>query len=328
MENLLLQNEYQARINKVMDYIEANLCETHTLEELAAVANFSRFHFHRIFLAMTGETPFQFLTRIRLEKAANLLLVNDRISISEVAFQCGFSSLALFSRTFRQMFKKSPTDWKSCSGNPTNKSDSSQSNQGKTKSNHSQQQSNSGITSEVSPAYFCPETKTLKWRTTMKLNKSIEVKEFPKMTVAYLRHTGPYQGNPGLFQKLVGELCQWAGPRGLFNQPDPKMLVVYHDDPKVTRQEKLRISVSLTVPPETKVEGKIGKMEIAAGSYAVGRFEVDSREFSEAWDWMYGTWLPQSGYQPDDGPCFEIYPEEPKEGDKIKVDICIPVKPL
>ena len=34
------------------------------------------------------------------------------------------------------------------------------------------------------------------------------------------------------------------------------------------------------------------------------------------------------GYQPDDGPCFEVYPEEPKEGEKIKVDICVPVKPM
>ncbi len=324
----MIKSEYLSRINRVMDYIESRLGETHTLEELASVANFSRFHFHRIFTAMTGETPFQFLTRLRIEKSANLLVNNPAITISEVAFQCGFSSLALFSRTFRQTFDASPSAWRHSGCSSGNGLKKSVSNQRKTNSNLGQTLSNDRKSGTDSSMYFCRETKTFKWRTTMKLNKSMEVKQLPKMTVAYLRHTGPYQGNEKLFQNLTEELCRWAGPRGLLAQPDMKLLVVYHDDPKVTEQDKLRLSMCLTVPGQTKVDGKIGKMEIAAGTYAVGRFEVNSQEFGEAWDWLYGTWLPQSGYQPDDGPCFEVYPEEPKEGEKIKVDICVPVKPM
>jgi len=68
-------------------------------------------------------------------------------------------------------------------------------------------------------------------------------------------------------------------------------------------------------------------MTIASGKYAISRFKVSADEFTEAWSWVYGTWLPQSGYQPDDRPCFEIYPEEPAGG-KFTVDICVPVKPL
>jgi len=195
------------------------------------------------------------------------------------------------------------------------------SNQGKTIRNPVQ-------TDEILSMYFCSESQTLKWKTTMKLNKSMEVKTLPKMTVAYIRHTGPYQGNEKLFQNLTEELCRWAGPRGLLGNPDGKMLVIYHDDPNVTEPDKLRLSMCLVVPPDTKVDGKVGRMEIPEGSYAVGRFEVNSQEFGEAWNWLYGTWLPQSGYQPDDGPCFEMYTEEPKEGEKIKVDICVPVKPM
>ncbi len=324
----MMNPEYLSRINRVMDYIEASLGETHTLEDLASVANFSRFHFHRIFTAMTGETPFQFLTRLRVEKAATLLVNNRRMTIGEVAFQCGFSGLSIFSRTFRQFFGVSPTVWRSGDCCKTERMTREPGKNRQTDSNHSQTISNPGEAGAASSMYFCRETKTVKWRTTMRLNKSMEVKQLPKMTVAYLRHTGPYQGNEKLFQNLTGELCRWAGPRGLLAQPDMQLLVVYHDDPKVTEPDKLRLSMCLTVPPETKVDGKIGKMEITAGTYAVGRFEVDSQEFGEAWDWLYGTWLPQSGYQPDDGPCFEKYPEEPKEGEKIKVDICVPVKPL
>jgi AraC family transcriptional regulator len=320
--------EYLSRINRVMDYIEANIGETHTLEELASVASFSRFHFHRIFTALTGETPFQFLTRLRIEKAAGLLLNNRRMTISEVAYQCGFSGLALFSRTFSQSFGVSPTAWRNGACADDGSTLHRPGNNRQQDSNHSQTVRNHGEGATGTSMYFCRETKTFKWRTTMKLNKSMEVKQLPKMTVAYLRHTGPYQGNDKLFQNLTEELCRWAGPRGLLAQPGMQMLVVYHDDPNVTEPDKLRLSMCLTVPDETKVDGKIGKMEIAAGTYAVGRFEVDTNEFGEAWNWLYGTWLPQSGYQPDDGPCFEVYPEEPKEGEKIKVDICVPVKPL
>jgi len=70
-----------------------------------------------------------------------------------------------------------------------------------------------------------------------------------------------------------------------------------------------------------------GKMVIAGWKYAIARFLLSSDEFQEAWSWVYGTWLTQSGYQPDDSLCFELYPEEAKDG-KFTVDICVPVKPL
>lgn len=339
--------EYQSRINRVMDYIEANLAETHTLEQLAHVALFSKYHFHRIFQAMTGETPFQFLTRLRVEKAASLLLYSPSLTISEIGYQCGFSTPALFSRTFRQFFTVSPGQWRkkgtnghyetpppSFDQNTGNKDGKVRNNgfpggnPGQSDRNFRQIHRNEGQTRGDISMYICPETKTLKWRTNMELNKSMEVKKLPTMTVAYIRHTGPYQGNSPLFGKLIGELCTWAGPRGLLQHNDMGIIIIYHDDPKVTEQEKLRMSVSIKVAPDTKVDGKIGKMEVPAGTYAVGRFEVGETEFGQAWEWLYGTWLPQSGYQPDDGPCFEVYPEEGKPGEKFKVDLCVPVKPL
>ena len=161
----------------------------------------------------------------------------------------------------------------------------------------------------------------------MELNKSIEIKQLPDMTVAYVRHIGPYKGNEELFRGLWQKLMIWAGPRGLMAQPDLKSLAIYHDDPNITDDMKLRTSICITVPEETKVDGEVGKMKVEGGQYVVARFVVQTHQFAEAWNWVYASWFPASGYQPDDKPCFELYSEEPKDG-KFTVDICVPVKPL
>jgi len=154
-----------------------------------------------------------------------------------------------------------------------------------------------------------------------------------KMTVAYVRHIGPYAGDENLFAGLYEKLYAWAVPRGLVDTAKPentKCIAIYHDDPAITEPEKLRISVGVVVPPETETSGEVGKLEIPAGKYAVGRFVLSGQEYGEAWEYMFGTWMPGSGYQPDEGYTFELYgynPDAEKEG-KCDASICIPVKPL
>ncbi len=154
----------------------------------------------------------------------------------------------------------------------------------------------------------------------------MEVKGLPEITVAYVRHIGPYKGDSALFNRLFDKLCSWAGPRNLIGS-GAKFFTVYHDDPEITEENRLRISVSLEVPPSTEVSGDIGKMIISGGQYAVAHFVIREDEYQQAWSWVYAEWLPRSGFQPDDKPCFEYFPEEPKNG-MHTVDICVPVKPL
>jgi len=311
MENRQI-TEYKSRINRVFDYIEDNLDKQFTLEELSDIAHFSKFHFNRIFYGMVGEKPFQFIQRVKLEKAASMLIMRPHLSITDIAYSVGFSDISIFSRNFKQYFNLSATDWR------LNKNVNS--NYSQTKSNRNQ------ISSEITP-YLCSDSKTIKWRTNMNLCKGVEIIEFPTTTVAYIRYTGAYKGNEKLFEGLWNKLFSWAGPRGLLARADLKSLIIYHDDPNITQEDKLRMSVCISVPENTKVEGEIGKMEIEGGKYAFAHFELSATDFEKAWNWVYGEWLPQSGYQPDDKPCFEMYSSQPENG-KFKVDICIPVKPL
>src|SRR5258708_5335243 len=89
--------EYTQRIDRVIDYLRGNLDRQVKLEELARVACFSEFHFHRIFGAVSGETLNTFTNRLRLEKAARLLRFSDR-GLTDIALDCGYSSSATFSR--------------------------------------------------------------------------------------------------------------------------------------------------------------------------------------------------------------------------------------
>ena len=94
-----------------MDFIDRNLEQPIELKDIAAVANFSPFHFHRIFTFLIGETPTDYIQRLRVEKAAWKLQKDPFPSITEIAYSCGFGSTSLFCRTFKKYFGITPTQF-------------------------------------------------------------------------------------------------------------------------------------------------------------------------------------------------------------------------
>lgn len=321
-----LRAEYIARINRVIDYIEANLEEEElSLRTLAKVANFSAFHFHRIFKSIVGETLNQFIQRRRVEKAASMLLGNPSKPITDIALDCGFSGSATFARSFKDAFGVSASEWRRTGKNIRGE-------QFKIKSKNGKLNSNTGKDFVKTSYTIDLVSGNPHWRMKMNAEKevNIEVKELPEMHVAYVRHIGPYKGNKALFEGLFMKLCSWAGARGLIRPNETQFLSIYLDDPDVTDEDKLRTDVCLTVPEDTAVDGEIGKATIPGGKYAVGHFELLPSEYENAWCSIMGGWLPESGFQGDDRPCFELYLNNQKEHPEGKciVDICVPVKPL
>jgi AraC family transcriptional regulator len=88
--------------------------------------------------------------------------------------------------------------------------------------------------------------------------------------------------------------------------------------------------VAVTVPHNPPADGGVGVMAVDGGTYAVAAFELDPSEYGAAWNWLMGTWLPSSGYQPDDRHCFERYLNDPEQHPQKKhiVEIWEPVRPL
>lgn len=99
--------EIYQRLSLARDYIEASLDKPITLTDYSGVACLSPHHFLRLFRQVYGETPHQFLTRIRLRCAMDLLQKTD-IPVTEICFLVGFESLGSFSTLFKRHYGKSP----------------------------------------------------------------------------------------------------------------------------------------------------------------------------------------------------------------------------
>jgi len=297
--------EYISRINRVLDYIEMHLSKKFSLDELAKVACFSKYHFHRIFQALLKESLFAFIQRLRVEKAARFLSANPEISITEVAMSCGFSSSQAFARSFRERFQMTATEWRQARSKSTSQ----------------------GFEALTYRPYAVPTS----LEPCPLLVRDVEVRAFDPEELAYVRYVGPYAGDAALFQGLYAALYRWALPRRLISSTT-KHLVIYHDSIDITDEDKLRISACISIPKETPVQGKIGKMTLEGGVYAVGRFKLDATEYYQAWSWMYASWMPLSGFQPDDRPSFEYFPPKHDASNddtsRMTVEICIPIKPF
>jgi AraC family transcriptional regulator len=95
------------RVQPLLAFAAAHLDEDLSLTSLAAQAGLSAFHLHRVFYAVAGETPKQYTLRLRLGRAAAMLLAGDD-SVLNVALTCGFQSHEAFSRAFRRRFRLTP----------------------------------------------------------------------------------------------------------------------------------------------------------------------------------------------------------------------------
>jgi AraC family transcriptional regulator len=102
---------YRERVLRAQVYLQSRLDEPVDLNELASVACFSPYHFHRIFRGITGEPLMEHIRRLRLERAAQRLKSTDR-AVIDIALEAGYETHEAFTRAFRAMFGNSPTGFR------------------------------------------------------------------------------------------------------------------------------------------------------------------------------------------------------------------------
>jgi AraC family transcriptional regulator len=303
------RQEYDKRVNRVIDHIRERLAEPLTLAELARVAAFSPFHFHRVFRAITGETLFGFIQRLRVERAAAALLGRREVSVLEIALDHGFGSAATFARAFRAHFGMTATRWRAGGAGRW---------RARLARKPRKRLRNAGKARRHSLAH----------RGRKEAAMSIRVQPQPAYHVAYMRYVGPFgpHGIPELWTKLE----RWMQAHGLAGDGRLTLGVAY-DDPGITSPDKLRYDACVVVPLDFKPDRLVDVMDVPGGTYAFAGFVGTARDIVGAWQSVFASWLPGSGYQPDDRPCYELYRGDPMVDGNARVfrcDLCLPVRPL
>jgi AraC-like DNA-binding protein len=95
------------RIVKAKLFIDNNYAEHIDLDNISGEANFSKYHFIRLFKSIYGKTPHQYLTQVRIEKARDLL--NQSFSVSEICYTIGFASVSSFTGLFKKTYSLTPS---------------------------------------------------------------------------------------------------------------------------------------------------------------------------------------------------------------------------
>jgi AraC family transcriptional regulator len=289
--------EYAQRIDRVIDHLRENLHRQVKLEELAKVACFSEFHFHRIFGAVSGETLNSFTNRLRLEKAARLLRYSNK-SLTEIAMDCGFSSSATFSRAFRSGYDTSPSQFRK--------------------------------SGEIKKSKICKELfDDEDYDVPMSAEEKraafpVRLVDVPERQVAYIRVTNAFE-----MDRVLGALktmIEWAKSQDIFSQGTLFGMTV--DDPHVTPKHLYRYEICFApAVPFRCIEG-ISKLKMPAMRYAVTRVSGDLRLVATAWDYIYRNWLVQSDYEPEHAPALEIFLEKENALDwsHFELELCLPVR--
>ena len=270
------EQDYQQRIVRTLVYIQEHLDDALELEQVAAVAAFSQYHFHRVFRGLVGESLKTYIRRLRLERAArDLKHLGD--PITQLAFAAGFENHESFTRAFGEMFGTSPSAYRQAHKPPP--------------------QSPSGTHFEDTAGFHFADPH----------RPPVKIKDLPRMRLLFLRHVGPYAE----VSRAWGRLMSWAGMRGLFG-PAMQMIGIVHDDPEITPQDKIRYDAAITVDRKVEPEGEFGAVEFAASKYAVLEHRGPYEAMDAAYRQLYGGWLPRSGYELADAPAFELYLNSPQ----------------
>jgi AraC-like DNA-binding protein len=98
-------------IKRAKEYIHEHQAEELSLGQVAKAVNTSTFYFCKMFKKVTGINYTDYLSRVRIEKAKNLLL-DPNLRVSEIAFEVGFQSLTHFNRVFKKVLGQSPTEYR------------------------------------------------------------------------------------------------------------------------------------------------------------------------------------------------------------------------
>lgn len=145
----------------------------------------------------------------------------------------------------------------------------------------------------------------------------------PERRAAGMDHRGPYMEIDQAMGRLFSALATSGGL-----PTEPAMFGMFFDDPDFGAEEALRSRACLPVDPGTDIAAPMVETVLRGGLYARLSYTGPYADMPGAYRWLLGTWLPASGYEPDDAPILEAYLNDPREVPQsaLRTDILLPLR--
>ena len=289
-----IQN-YRARMQRAVDYIDRHLDEHLDLDAVSAAAAFSKFHFHRQFSAIYGLSVHRYVQLARLKRASFRLAYRDAENVTEIALEAGYDAPDAFARAFRKRLGQSPSSFrKSPNWEPWQ-------------------------------AAFGPfETARSKSMEKTFTADDVTIRNFDPTPVAIMEH----RGDPATVGTTIQQFIAWRKA----NRLPPKNSAtfnIFHSDPHTTPAADYRIDLCAgTDQPICEDDGTIVAGVIPGGRCAVLRVVGNTDNLEPAALFLYRDWLPVSGEEARDFPLFcqriSFFPEVPEH--EAIADLFLPLK--
>ena len=273
LDNVKIENgktmNYDNRLKKVIEFIGKHLDEKLALTQLSEVACFSKYHFHRLFTAYTGLSLQQYIRWLRLKRAAHQLTIDKDQTIIEIAIHAGFESHEAFTRAFKQVCGKNPSEFRL--------------------------QPNWLIWEKI--PYCLPQQKG-------EIMMNVIIKTIQAKRLAVLEH----RGHPEKVGDSVNRLISWAKSQSVdLRSKAGEAFGFAYDDPQTTTPEAFRFDIGITVPENLKLKGDVIEKYLPAGRYVIAIHKGSLNHISRVVYGLYQDWLPNSGEELGDLPCIFCY---------------------
>lgn len=318
----LVVSREQAQLSRIAAYLQEHFAETANLSGLAQMAGFSKYHFHRLFTARYGQTPGDYLKRIRLEQAACRLLSGHHTRITDIAYECGFSSSQHFANSFKKHYGVPPGmvrngfDWRTIV----------------LKKNRIME--NVDEKRHCLPVEFKPKGAFIRIPVVSKDGRNaeseeLEVMDFHSYRTASIRmKTIPFsESMANAAQKII----QWSISRKLYLVGGGQFMIAVKIVPDADGEFTFDVCVTIPEDMTSDEEENIKIRHLPGGRYGVyhGKFRTIDDFASAREKIINGWWL--SGYFPRDPRPLYVIIYNALSQDASRnwlVDICLPVTTL
>ena len=286
---------YQARMQRVLDYIDQHLDGDLDLETVSRVAAFSKFHFHRQFSATFGLSVHRYVQLARLKRASHRL-AKDAQSVTEIAMDAGYDAPDAFARAFRQRFGQSPSSFRK--------------------------------SPDWAPwlAAFGPlDNARSKLMQITYEQDDVMIRDVPPTAVAIMEHRGDRATLGDTIQRFIA----WRKAAGLSPETSPTFNIFRSERIPANPAD---YSMDLCIGTDRPIDPDDAQMKagtIPGGRCAVLRVVHDTHNLEPAALYLYRDWLPASGEEARDFPIycrrhFSFFPNAPAH--EMVVELFLPLK--